>query len=192
VPTTEPLEILAVSGSLRAGSYNRAALRAAAELAPDGMTVTIADLNGIPIYNADEEAADGYPDSVVALREALRAADGMLIATPEYNYSVTGALKNALDWLSRGGDESPLNDKPAAILGAGGRFGTLRSQLHLREILAHNTMPLVQSPQVMIDRPSTKFADDGLGEPALTDERHRDQISRLLTALADLIKRPTD
>jgi chromate reductase len=183
ISTNDHLRILGISGSLRRGSYNTALLRTAAELAPNGVTVEIFDLKGIPMFDPDEEAAGGFPDRVAALRDAIDSADGLLIATPEYNYSVTAALKNAIDWSSRGGDRSPLNRKPAAILGAGGRFGTLRSQLHLREILLHNEVRLVASPQVMIDRAAGKF-DDSL---RLADPRHRDQLARLLEALTDLI-----
>ncbi|MCB2223756.1 MAG: NAD(P)H-dependent oxidoreductase [Actinobacteria bacterium] len=169
-----------MAGSLRAGSLNRAALRAAAELAPDGVAVEILDLDGIPLFNADHERDHGFPPAVAALRESVAAADALLIATPEYNFSMSGVLKNALDWLSRGGAGSPLNDKPAAILGAGGRFGTLRAQLHLRETLLHNRVDLVASPQVMIDRASERF-DERL---RLTDERARSQVARLVAELA--------
>lgn len=168
--------ILAISGSLRSDSYNTAALRAAQELAPDGMTIDIATLEGIPLYNADEEKADGLPDAVAALRERLAAADGLLVATPEYNYSIPGVLKNALDWLSRG--ESPLAHKPTAMLGAGGRLGTVRAQMHLRQMFLHDHMHVVDEPEVFIDRASQKFT-----EGVLTDERARDQIRRLLLSL---------
>ena len=173
------IHILAISGSLRAGSYNTAALRAAADIADSDVKVEVFPLNDLPMYNADDERQHGFPASVVEFRRLLEDADGLLIASPEYNYSVTGALKNALDWASRGGGESPLNGKPAAILGAGGRFGTLRSQLHLREILSHNELRVVQQPQVYVDRPREKFDDT----PRLTDERALDQIRRLLAAL---------
>jgi chromate reductase len=178
-----PIRIAGISGSLRAGSYNTAALRAAAELAPDDVEIEILDLNGLPMFNADTEGADLHHPRVAALREAIAGADGLLIATPEYNYSVTAALKNAIDWASRGGPEAPLNGKLAAILGAGGRFGTVRAQTHLREILLHNDLRLVGRPEVMIDRASTKFADG-----RLVDERHRDQVRRLVEALADLVR----
>ena len=178
------IKILGISGSLRRGSHNTAALRAAAEVAPDGVKIDIISLNGLPMFNPDTEPEDLADPRVVEFRRAIADADGLLIATPEYNWSVTGALKNALDWASRGGDESPLNDKPAAILGAGGRFGSLRSQLHLREILGHNRVQLVGSPQVMIDRPSGKFEDG-----RLVDERHRDQLRRLVTALESIVRR---
>jgi chromate reductase len=181
---TNGLSVLGISGSLRAASYNTAVLRAAAGLAPHGMTIDVATLHDIPFYNADIEREHGYPEPVVQLRERMDAADGLLIATPEYNFSVPGVLKNAIDWASRGSD-SPLNNKPLAILGAGGRVGTLRAQLHLRDIALHNHMATVDSLQVMIDRPFEKFDDDG----NLTDDRARDQITRLLQALAEVIHR---
>ena len=180
------IKILGISGSLRRGSHNTAALRAAAEIAPDGVEIDIIDLNGLPMFNPDTEAETLQDPAVAGFRRAVADADGLLIATPEYNWSVTGALKNALDWASRGGDASPLNDKPAAILGAGGRFGTLRSQLHLREILGHNRVQVLDAPQVMIDGASGKFEDG-----RLVDERHRDQLRRLLEGLAALVRRNT-
>ncbi len=172
------MKVLGISGSLREGSYNTAALRAAQELAPAGMTIDVVTLHGIPLFNADDERLHGYPPSVVDLRERLRAADAMLIATPEYNYSIPGVLKNALDWLSRGSD-SPLDDKPAALLGAGGRFGTVRAQMHLRDTLLHNRVRIAAGPEVYIDRAREKFADG-----RLVDERARGQIRRLLVSLA--------
>jgi chromate reductase len=181
-PTTE-YKVVAISGSLRARSYNTAALRAAAELAPEGMDIEIFDLNGIPLLNPDDEAS-GTPLRVRELREAIAEADALLISTPEYNYSITAALKNAIDWASRGPD-SPLDRKVVAILGVGGRFGSIRAQLHLREILGHNDMRIVGSPTVAIDRGSQKFDAD----LRLVDDRHRDQITRLLDALAGLIRR---
>jgi len=178
------IRALAIPGSLRTNSLNRALLEAAVTLAPETMEVAIHGLDGIPLFNRDDEQTGGFPPAVSAIREALAAADAILIATPEYNSSVPGVLKNALDWLSRDPD-SPLIDKPGAILGAGGRFGTVRAQLHLREILVHSRVDLVLSPQVMIDAASTKFDDD----LRLADERHQDQIARLLVALTDLIDR---
>jgi chromate reductase len=178
-----PIRILGISGSLRAASYNTAALRAAAELAPDEVEIEVFDLDGLPMFNADTEAADLRHPKVAALREAIADADGLLIATPEHNYSITAALKNAIDWASRGGQEAPLTGKTAAVFGAGGRFGTLRSQMHLRDILLHNDVRLVGKPEVMIDRASTKFASG-----RLADERHRDQLRRLVEALTDLVR----
>lgn len=177
------IRIIAIPGSLRKGSYNRAALMAASELAPKGVDIEIRDLDGIPFFNADDEKATGFPSAVLALREAVAGADALLLATPEYNSSTTGVLKNTLDWLSRGGSESVLRDKPTAILGAAGRFGSLRAQLHLREILTSSGSDLVVSPQVMIDAAPTRFDDD----LRLTGDRYRDQVARLVAALADKV-----
>ncbi|MFH1330673.1 MAG: NAD(P)H-dependent oxidoreductase [Actinomycetota bacterium] len=180
----QPLSVLGISGSLRRASFNTAALRVAVELAPEGMAVEVATLHGIPNFDADVEAA-GLPPEVRRLREAMTAADALLIATPEYNWSIPGVLKNALDWASRGGEGSPLRGKPAAVLGAGGRFGTLRAQVQLREILRHNRVRVVGLPEVMIDAAETRFDDAG----RLTDERFRGQIRRLLEALAEEARR---
>ena len=179
------IHILGISGSLRRGSFNTAALRAAARLAPDDVEVRVLTLHGIPMFDPDSEERDVRRPAVLEFREAIRAADGLLIATPEYNFSITGALKNAIDWASRGGADSPLNGKPAAILGAGGRFGTLRSQLHLREILLHNRVDVVPGPQVMIDLASKRFDEEG----RLIGDRHAGQIERLMEALRDRVLR---
>ena len=137
-------------------------------------------LHGIPNFDADVEAA-GLPPEVVRLREAIAAADALLIATPEYNWSIPGVLKNALDWASRGGEASPLRGKPAAILGAGGRLGTVRAQTHLREMLRHNRVRVVGLPEVLIDSAGSRFNEEG----SLVDERFRSQIRRLLEALQE-------
>lgn len=174
-------QILGISGSLRKDSYNTAALRAAQEVAPNGMEIQIKTLHGIPLYDADEEEATGTPQAVAALKERIKAADGVIIATPEYNFSMPGVLKNALDWLSRG--ESAFYHKPLAILGAGGRMGTVRSQMHLRQTLLHEHPFIIDEPEVFIDRASSKFADG-----VLVDDRARDQIRRLLLTLAGTIE----
>ncbi len=174
------IRVLAISGSLRRGSYNTALLRAAQELAPDGMTVELASLDKLPPYNADVEREEGFPPAVQDLRDGIADADALLIATPEYNYSIPGVLKNAIDWASRGGRDAPIDRMPAAILGGGGRSGTLRAQLHLRQILAHNNLRVVQKPEVLVDRVWEKID----GEGRLADDRFRDQIRRLLAALA--------
>lgn len=174
--------ILGVSGSLRAASYNTALLRAASEIGEPDLKVEIYDgLGRLPLFNVELEE-NGFPAPVADLRTAMAGADGLLVATPEYNWSITGVLKNAIDWASRGPD-SPLSHKPAAILGAGGRFGTLRAQLHLREILGHNDVRLVSRPQLLLDAPAQRFD----AELRLTDDRFRDQLGRLLDSLAALI-----
>src|ERR1043166_7383167 len=117
-PMGRPVRVCGIAGSLRKGSYNRALLRAAVELAPDGLEITVFErLGDVPLYNADVEA-EGDPEPVVALKAAIRQADALLIATPEYNYGVPAALKNAVDWASRPPSKSVLDGKPAALMGA--------------------------------------------------------------------------
>lgn len=178
------VRILGISGSLRQRSYNTALLREAGRLAPEGVTVDLADLAGIPLYNGDTEAASGYPAAVEGLRESIRSADAILISTPEYNFSVTGVLKNALDWASRGSD-SPLNEKIAAVMGAGGRFGTARAQLHLREILMHNRV-LVLPRELLVSRAWEQFDQEfHLTDPALAQRltRHVEELASLAERL---------
>ncbi len=128
------VRIAGISGSLRAESYNTALLREAAGLAPSGVEVDILNLSDVPLYNADDEKLLGYPSSVEELRAKLAVADALLIATPEYNGSIPGVLKNALDWLSRGSD-NPLRDLPTATIGGAGRYGSSGAQRHLRDVL---------------------------------------------------------
>ncbi|NNC75163.1 MAG: NAD(P)H-dependent oxidoreductase [Acidimicrobiia bacterium] len=177
------MKILGISGSLRSDSFNTAALRVAADVAPDGVTVEVHPLNDIPLYNFDVEEEVGFPEPVAVLRQAMADADGLLIASPEYNYSMTGALKNAIDWASRGGSDSPLKFIPTAMLGVGGRFGTLRAQLHLREVMLHAQARVVDDIQVYIPRSDAEFDDDR----KVTSERYVHQIERLVAALAELI-----
>ena len=179
--TKRPIHVLGFAGSLRQKSYNKALLRAAATMLPDGMQLTCFDLASVPLYNADEEAT-AVPEAVLQFHEQLRAADALLIASPEYNYSVTGVLKNALDWASRRGvgDTAAIDGKTAAIIGAGGRSGTLRAQLHLREILAHNDVHVLRQ-SLMLARGYTHFDD----ELNLTNEDSRQRLEKLLLALRD-------
>jgi chromate reductase len=183
---SQPVHILGFAGSLRQNSYNKALLRAAQELLPPNATLEIFDLEGLPFFNADVEAV-GTPESVRQFRTRLQAADALLIASPEYNYSLTAVLKNAIDWASRRGPEgkSPLDDKPIAIMGAGGRFGTARAQTHLRDILIHNNNFVVPGPEVTVARASQEF-DVSFN---LINEQYRSQIGRLLQNLADLTRR---
>ncbi|MFQ5596069.1 MAG: NADPH-dependent FMN reductase [Anaerolineae bacterium] len=181
---TTSIHVLGFAGSLRKGSYNRAILRAASELLPAGMSLEIFDLSPIPLYNADVEAM-GEPEPVQEFKARIRAADALLIATPEYNYSITGVLKNALDWASHPSKNSPLNRKPVAIMGAGGTFGTVRAQQHLRLIAVHNDMRVLNKPEVYISRPGEKFDGDG----HLADEPTRRRILALLEALAAWTRR---
>jgi len=180
------LRVLGVAGSLRRGSFNRALLRAATELAPDGMAITIFDgLAAIPPYNADVEA-EGDPPPVAAWKSAIAAADALLIATPEYNYGVPGVLKNAIDWASRPPGKSVLNGKPAAIMGATpGATGTTRAQLALRQSFVFtNTCALLQ-PEVLVARVHEKI--DAAGR--VTDAATRELVAQLLAAFADWVPR---
>ena len=181
--TNDSITIVGVSGSLRGDSHNTKLLGVAAQEAPDGMTIEVADISNLPLYNWDLETDDEarYPEVVRHFREQIALADGLLLATPEYNWSVSGVLKNAIDWASR--PETPLRNKPAAIISGGGRFGGLRSQEHLRDILRHFRMKVVDAPDVMIPLVGRNFDAEG----NFDNDRARDQISRLMGSLAALI-----
>lgn len=181
---TSPIHVLAFSGSLRKASFNTSLLREAATLLPEGMRLDLFDLTPLPFYNGDVEAA-GMPEPVREFRARIAEADALLMACPEYNYSVTGALKNAIDWASRGGQDSPFHNKPVAMLGAGGQSGTMRAQFHLRQILVHSNALVLNKPEVYVMRAREKFSSDG----RLTDEAVRDQIRALLVALAAWTRR---
>ena len=175
--------LIGISGSLRAGSLNTALLRAAFEDLPDGVTAEVVSISDIPLYNADDADGGVMPAPVAALRSAVALADGIVFATPEYNWSVTGAMKNAVDWLSLGPD-SPLDFKPAAIAGAGGGSGTARSQRHLRDILSHNSLAIVADPQVMVARAVQRFEGTDLA-----DEDVRLELKTMVGRLVELIAR---
>ena len=179
--TNQTVNIVGISGSLRRASYNTALLRVAGDVAPVGVEIEVADISDFPLYNSDIEREQGFPPAVEQFRQKLDLADGLLFASPEYNFSVTGALKNAIDWASR--RPSPIDEKPAAILGAGGRSGTARSQRHLREILGHNRLKLVSEPEVMVAGPWDKF-EGGV----LIDEDTREEVSALVEALVSAIR----
>ncbi len=179
----EPIHLVGISGSLRVASYNTALLRAAFAELPEGTTAEIVPLHGIPLYNQDDERERGMPETVAELRRVVGSADGMVFATPEYNWSVTGAMKNAIDWLSRG-PGSPLDFKPAAIIGAGGGSGTARSQRHLRDILSHNSLCIVADPQVMVSGTADRF--DGT---TLVDEGVKVDLREMIGRLCELVDR---
>jgi chromate reductase len=182
MPAERPLRIAGIAGSLRRGSFNRGLLRAAVESAPDGMTIETLEIRELPLYDADLDV-DGGPDPVRAFKAGIVAADGLLIATPEYNYSLPGVLKNALDWASRA-PERALNDKPVAIVGATpGRWGTVRSQLALRQMLMFPACRVLPSPQLTIPEARGLFDDDG----NLTDAATRTQLVGVLEAFATWI-----
>ena len=180
----ESINVLGISGSLRRKSYNTGALRAAIQLAPAGMTIETFDIAGIPLYNEDVKE-QGFPAAVERLRAKIAAADALLIVTPEYNYSIPGVLKNAIDWASRPPSQ-PFDGKPIAIMGASpGAFGTARAQYHLRQSFVFLNGCIVNKPEVMIGSAATRFDDQG----NLTDEPTRERIRNLLAALADWTRR---
>ncbi|HQL39254.1 MAG TPA: NAD(P)H-dependent oxidoreductase [Anaerolineaceae bacterium] len=180
--TPTPIHILGICGSLRRGSYNLALLHTAMEMLPTGMSMEIFDLSPLPIFNPDHEKP--FPQPVDDFRQRIAMADALLIATPEYNSSISGALKNALDWASRP-PQQPLNGKPVAIMGAStGNFGTVRAQLHLRQVLTHvGALPLGK-PEVLVARAEQVFDQEG----RLTDPAARGFLESLLGALARWIK----
>jgi chromate reductase, NAD(P)H dehydrogenase (quinone) len=174
------VRVLGISGSLRAGSYNRALLQAARELAPEGMEIVDVDLRGLPFYDGDVEAA-GDPEPVTAFKEAIRSADALLIATPEYNRGVPGVLKNAVDWASRPPLGSPLTGKPVAIMGAStGRGGTARAQEQLRAALEFSRANVLNEPEVLVPEAYMRFDEQG----RLTDDETRREIAALLEVVA--------
>ena len=175
----KPLSVLGICGSLRQGSFNHAALNTAIELKPAGMTVTVADISQFPLYNEDVRA-QGFPPPVETLRQQIKAADALLFACPEYNYSMSGVLKNAIDWASRPPDQ-PFAGKPLAIISAAaGMAGGARSQLHLRQSCVFLDMHPLNKPEVLIFQAQNKF--DAAGR--LTDDVARGLIGDLMAALA--------
>ena len=177
---SKTIRILGIAGSLRRHSYNRGVLRAAAELAPEGATIDIFEIDEIPLFSEDDE--QDPPAQVVELKRRILEADAVLFVTPEYNYSIPGVLKNAIDWASRPPGDNAWSGKPAAIMGASvGAFGTVRAQHHLRQVmLSLNMFPLNQ-PEVMIAAANERF--DTVGK--LTDEETREYVGVLVQSLVD-------
>jgi chromate reductase, NAD(P)H dehydrogenase (quinone) len=172
--------LLALSGSLRQRSANTALLHTAADLAPEDVEVVVHPLDEVPLFDADLEA-DDLPTAVAALRQALAEADGLLLASPEYNWSVSGVLKNAIDWLSRG-PASPLDHKPTGLLSAAGRGGGARGLAHLRDILRHNEVDVLDL-DVRVPRGSTHVAGGRVTTP-----EHRDAVAALVAALRERVE----
>lgn len=182
---TEKIRVLCFCGSLRKGSYNAAALRAAQAVAPPELQFDHADIHDLPHYDADLQA-QGFPAAVERIAAQLRNADAVLFATPEYNYSVPGVLKNAIDWLSRVKDQ-PFAGKPAAIMGASmGVIGTARAQYHLRQIGVFLDLRFMNRPEVMIGQAQTRFDADG----QLTDDKTREFLKTFMSALRDWARPP--
>jgi chromate reductase, NAD(P)H dehydrogenase (quinone) len=190
--TNRPIKILGIPGSLRQHSYNRGMIRAAQEVAPEGVEVTMYLLHDIPFYNADVEEI-GDPDAVKRFKDAIREADALLISTPQYNRSVPGVLKNAIDWASRKpreatGNEprrSVLEDKPIAIVGiTPGKSLTEPAQIDLRKILTATHARLMPEPEVKLGAADDRFADN----PELPDEETRRIVREVLDALVDFVQ----
>jgi chromate reductase, NAD(P)H dehydrogenase (quinone) len=181
---SKAIRIIGIAGSLRRQSYNRAALRAATQLAPEGATVEIFELDGIPGFSEDDER--NPPEKVVELKRRIRESDTVLFVTPEYNYSIPGVLKNAIDWASRPYGDSAWSGKPAAIMGASvGTIGTARAQYHLRQVMVFLNMFPINQPEVMIGAAHERFDAEG----NLTDEATREYIRRLLESLVEWTRR---
>lgn len=182
--SSESFQILGIPGSLRKQSFNVSALKAAQQEVPAGAQLEIADIDDIPLYNQDLE--QDLPPAVAALKQKIRDADAILFATPEYNYSVPGVLKNVIDWCSRPYGQSAWEGKPAAILGASpGMLGTARAQYHLRQVLVSLNLHVLNRPEVMIAGAADKFNDSG----KLTDEKTREFIGKQMKALVEWGKR---
>jgi chromate reductase, NAD(P)H dehydrogenase (quinone) len=174
----DKIKILGIAGSLRKASYNRSALRAAQLLAPEDAAVEIIELDDIPSFNEDTEREP--PAKVIELKEKIRAADAILFVTPEYNYSIPGVLKNAIDWASRPYGDSAWDGKPVALMGASvGVLGTARAQYHLRQVFVFLNMHAINRPEVMIGNAAQRFDEQG----NLTDEMTKDLIRQLLQNL---------
>ena len=175
---SDPVRILGIAGSLRRQSYNRAALRAAVDLVPPGTLLEIADISGLPGFNQDDE--QNPPAKVVELKKQIRAADAILIVTPEYNYSIPGVLKNAIDWASRPYGDSAWSGKSVAVMGAStGAIGTARAQYHLRQCFVFLNMHPLNQPEVMIANAPERFDAQG----SLTHEPTKQIIRHLLENL---------
>ena len=178
--------LVALSGSLREGSFNGALLRAAAGLVPPDVELRIASIRGIPLYDADVEAAEGVPAAVQALKDAIAAADGLLLATPEYNNAMPGVAKNAIDWLSRPPADIPrvFGGKPVGLIGASpGGFGTILSQNAWLPVLRTLGAELWSGGRLMVSRAANVFTNEG----ALADPKLREQLRQYLEGFAGFV-----
>jgi chromate reductase len=174
--------LLGICGSMRKASTNRALLRAIGETLPEGSTLSVYDSIELPIFNSDLPD----PPGVVALKDAIADAHGVVFAVPEYNYSIPGGLKNALDWVSRPPTSSPMRGKPVGLVGAAtGMSGTIRAQLHLRQMLVYSDTPCLNQPEVLIPRAHERFD----GEGRLVDESTRELLVRFGVAMVGFVER---
>lgn len=178
------IKVLGICGSLRKGSYNHALLKVAEEEMPEGMSLTVADIGSFPAYDNDHEHEP--TEAVKKFKEQIRHADAILFVSPEYNYSIPGFLKNAIDWASRPPAENPFRDKPAAIMGASiGNIATARMQYHLRQVAVFLDMHVMNKPEVMVGTAQNKFDADG----KLTDAATREIVHKAMVALGEWTKR---
>jgi NAD(P)H-dependent FMN reductase len=183
------MKIIALSGALRRASYNTALLRAASELAPEGVDIELHTLHGIPLYDGDVEA-EGIPEAVTTLREAIRGADALLISTPEYNHSIPGVLKNGLDWLSRPSGEGAklFGGKPTGLIGASpGGFGTVRAQGALLHVLHAFGSDLWMAGELLVSRAGSVFDAEG----RLVDDKLRGQLQQFLQGFSAFVTERT-
>jgi chromate reductase, NAD(P)H dehydrogenase (quinone) len=181
----DEIRILGIAGSLRAASFNRALLRASKELAPDPLRIEVFDLLPIPLYNGDVEA-QGDPPAVTAFKQAIVQADGVLMATPEYNHDVPGVMKNAVDWASRPPRGAALSGKPVGIIGASpGMTGRARGQSQLRQAFEFTNSYCMPQPEILVFRAHEKFDAQG----KLTDEKTAEFLRAYLTAFGEWVRR---
>jgi chromate reductase, NAD(P)H dehydrogenase (quinone) len=171
------IKVLGISGSIRKNSFNSGLLRAAKEVQPENMDITIYDIAELPLYNEDNNVGEP-PKPVQDFKRKIAEVDAILFAVTEYNYSLSGVLKNAIDWASRPLKDSPLNGKPFAMMGAGGGLGTARAQYHLRQIAVFVNMFTFNKPELMIPRAFEKFDENG----NLKDDSIKEKIKDLLDA----------
>jgi len=178
------IKIVALVGSLRQGSLNRALLREAIAAAPAGVEVEILEISDIPLYNGDVQD-QGFPESVTRLADSIRQADGLVIVSPEYNYSISGVLKNTIDWLSRV-PKQPFAEKPVGLMGASmGAMGTVRAQNHLRQVLICLNGLVMNKPEIYVGTAHTKFDEQG----KLTDQSTRDHVAKFMVSLQTFVTR---
>ena len=184
MPDQKPITFVTMLGSLRKGSFNGVIARALPSMAPAGVTIkALASVRDLPYYDADVQA-EGFPAPVTAMADAIRAADGLIIVTPEYNFSVPGVLKTAIDWLSRLRDQ-PFAGKPIAIMSASqGLFGGARAHYHLRQSFVFLDGRVLNKPEVMVGQAQNKIAADG----TITDETTKTVIAAQLKAFAEMVR----
>lgn len=176
------MNIIAISGSLRKGSYNTMLIRALAKLAPEGMQIEIAEIGNLPLYNSDNEAE--FPAVAQALKDKIGKADGIIIATPEYNRSIPGVLKNAIDWASRPYGKNSFAGKPILVAGvSGGQIGTAVAQSHLRQIMLHLDADVIGQPELYLGPASEIFSAEG----NIMSDSTKELLTKALGVLADRV-----